>query len=99
MSVLRNRIARQPQAMMLHAADHFDEVAAPAAAGAASMGSAAPPPAQVMTMPLTIVTVTADGVTVAEAQPLYTGPLGRPVPATGRGRWNQLMAVTPAGRP
>lgn len=90
-SVLLKRIARQPRHHGDHAVTHLVPVAADS-----PMPSGHPPPPQVMTMPLTLVEVTADGVTVREAQPLYAGPRGAPVPATGPGHWVQLYA---AGRP
>jgi hypothetical protein len=92
-SVLRKRIARQPKAMKAHAADHFQPLEASAPAGAAAMGNAAPPPPQAMVMPLTLVQVTASGVQVSEATPLYAGPRGAPIPATAPGRWQQLYAA------
>lgn len=84
---LRKRILAQPA----HAQVHADTQLSPV-----PMGSSHPVPPQEMTMPMTIVTITADGQSVAEAQPLYAGPRGAPVPATGPGQWQQLHA---AGRP
>lgn len=93
MSVLRRRIARQPQAMKAHAADHFEPLEASAPAGAAAMGNAHPAPPQEMVMPMTLVQVTASGVQVSDAVPLYAGPRGAPIPATAPGRWQQLYAA------
>jgi len=84
---LRRRIANQPANMPAHAGAHL----APAA-----MGSMHPAPPQIMTMPLTVVEMTADYHQVSEAVPLYAGPRGAPVPATGPGQWVQVHA---AGRP
>lgn len=84
--VLHRRIARQPR----HAADHAAAHVAPLTAGAAGYH---PVPPQEMTMPLTLVEMTADGVQVSEAVPLYAGPRGAPVPATGPGRWVQVIAA------
>jgi hypothetical protein len=92
-SILRKRVRHQPHAMMAHAADHFEPLEASAPSGAAAMGNAAPPPHQVMTMPLTLVQVTADGVQVSEAVPLYAGNRGAPIPATAPGQWQQLYAA------
>jgi hypothetical protein len=92
-SILRRRVRRQPRAMTAHAQDHFAPLEAAMPVGAAAMGNAAPPPPQVMTMPLTVVTVTADHVQVAEAVPLYAGNRGAPVPATAPGQWQQLFAA------
>lgn len=86
---LRRRILAQHQ----HMAAHADEQLAPAAA---RMGSFHAPPPQVQTMPYTVVIMTADAHTVSEAWPLYAGPRGAPIPATGPGQWVQVHA---AGRP
>lgn len=90
--MLRQRIARQPHHAADHAAAHLQPMAGEGAAGWQSH----PSPPMVMEMPLTIVEMTADGVTVREAQPLVTARGGAPVPATGPGRWQQVVA---AGRP
>lgn len=50
-------------------------------------------PPQPMVMPMSIVTVTADTMSVEEATPLYTARGGAPVPATGTGQWDQLHAA------
>jgi hypothetical protein len=50
----------------------------------------------IMTMPLTMVEMTADGQQVSSAVPLYAGIGGAPVPATAPGTWQQVYA---AGRP
>jgi len=93
MSVLRRRIAAQPH----HAARHADAHLAPIAGDQAAPGwQMHPPPPSVMTMPLSIVEVTADMTTIREAQPLWAGPRGATVPATGPGMWQQVHA---AGRP
>jgi hypothetical protein len=92
-SVLRRRVREQHRAMSAHAADHFEPLEAAAPVGAAAMGNAAPPPPQIMTMPLTLVEVTADGVQVSEAVPLYAGNRGAPIPATAPGQWQQLYAA------
>lgn len=84
---LRRRILSQPENMTGHAAAHL----APAA-----MGQFHEPPPQIQEMPLTVVTMTADAHQVAESWPLYAGPRGAPVPATGPGQWVQVHA---AGRP
>lgn len=91
-SELARRIAAQPTHMNAHANDHLLKLQT----GSAQAPGGHPVPPQVMTMPLTLVEVTADGVTVREAQPLYAGPRGAPIPATGPGHWQQLYA---AGRP
>ena len=49
-----------------------------------------------MTMPLTLVAVTADDVQVHDLVPLYGDPNAAPIPATAAGQWNQVWA---AGRP
>jgi hypothetical protein len=90
-SVLHRRIGAQPGHMAAHATAHLQTLRTPA-----PVPGGHPVPPMEMTMPLTLVEVTADGVTVREAQPLYAGPRGAPVPATGPGQWQQLYA---AGRP
>jgi hypothetical protein len=75
---LAQRIIGQPRNMDGHMASHR-----PA-------GAAVPP--QEMTMPLSVVTVTADYTSVEEATPLYTGWHG-PVAATGTGEWDQIHAA------
>lgn len=87
---LRARILGQHRAMEAHAADHVTPVP-PGAVHA--MGQMHPPPPQIMTMPLTVVTMTADVHQVAEAYPLYAGPRGAPIPATGPGTWAQIHAA------
>ena len=49
-----------------------------------------------MTMPMTLVAVTADAVQVHDLVPLYGDPNAAPIPATAAGQWNQVWA---AGRP
>ena len=49
-----------------------------------------------MVMPLTVVEISADGISVQEAHPIYAARGGAPIPATGTGQWDQLHAV---GRP
>ena len=49
-----------------------------------------------MTMPMTLVAVTADAVQVHQLTPLYADPNAAPIPATAAGRWNQVWA---AGKP
>ena len=90
-SELARRIAAQPTHMAAHAGGHLSTLQT---GGQAPGGHPVPP--HEMTMPLTLVEVTADGVTVREAQPIYAGPRGAPIPATGPGQWQQLYA---AGRP
>lgn len=91
-STLTRRIARQPGNMSAHAGTHLQTLRTPA-----PVPGGHPVPPHEMVMPLTIVEVTADGVSVREAQPLYAGPRGAPIPATGPGgQWDQLHA---AGRP
>lgn len=46
---------------------------------------------QPMVMPVTLVEITADGISVTQAQPLYTNR--GVVPATGPGHWDQLYAA------
>jgi len=92
-SVLHRRIAGQHRNMHAHAAAHHTPVVN---AGGEPMGTYHPAPPQTMVMPLTIVQMTADGVQVREAVPLWAGPRGAPVPATAPGRWVQVHA---AGRP
>lgn len=87
---LRARILSQHRNMEAHAADHVTAV--PPAAPQA-MGQMHPPPPQIMTMPLTVVTMTGDVHQVAEAWPLYAGPRGAPIPATGPGQWVQVHAA------
>lgn len=87
-SVLSRRIARQPGNQKAHEASEALPVT--------TMGTTHPAPPVPMTMPLTLVQVTASGQQVAEAIPLYAGPRGAPIPATGPGQWVQLYA---AGRP
>jgi hypothetical protein len=84
---LRKRILAQPGHMGAHASTELTP---------ASMGSFHAPPPMVQTMPMTVVIMTADSHQVAEAWPLYAGPRGAPVPATGPGQWVQVHA---AGRP
>jgi len=93
MSVLRRRIAAQPHHARRHAQAHLTPIAGD---GAAAGWQSHPSPPMPMVMPLTIVEVTADMTTVREAQPLWAGPRGQTVPATGPGMWQQLHA---AGRP
>lgn len=50
------------------------------------------------TMPLSVVVVTADGLELHEAVPLYAARGGAPVPATGTGQWDQIHAIGAAGR-
>jgi hypothetical protein len=83
MSVLRDRILAQPGNMTAHAADVLQP-----------LDSGHPAPPQIMTMPLSVVTVTADAQQVAEAVPLWTNR--GVVPATAPGQWVQVRA---AGRP
>lgn len=85
---LRNRIAHQPK----HSAQHAEQNLTPVA----QMGGVHPAPPQEQVMPMTIVIMTADAHQVAEAVPLYAGPRGAPIPATGPGQWVQVHA---AGRP
>lgn len=85
---LRRRIAHQPTHAARHAEDHLTPVA--------GMAGFHPPPPQEMVMPMTVVYMSTDVHQVAEAQPLYAGPRGAPVPATGPGQWVQVRA---AGRP
>lgn len=54
-------------------------------------GEAVPP--QPMEMPISIVYVTGDTMTVEEATPLYAARGGAPIPATGAGQWDQLRAA------
>jgi hypothetical protein len=96
MSILKRRIREQHKHSRTHASNHLEPLEASAPSGAASLGNAHPAPPQVMTMPLTLVEVTASGVQVSEAVPLYAGPRGAPIPATAPGQWQQLYA---AGRP
>jgi hypothetical protein len=77
--LLGHRIARQPQNMAGHMASHR------------LPGEAVPP--QEMVMPLSVVTVTADGTSVEEAVPLYAARGGAPIAATGTGAWDQLRAA------
>jgi hypothetical protein len=84
---LRKRIAGQPQNMTAHAAEQLTP---------ATMGSYHPAPPMVQEMPMTVVIMTADTHQVAEAWPLFAGPRGAPIPATGPGQWVQVHA---AGRP
>lgn len=88
MSVLRDRIVAQPGNMSEHARQHLTPVRAQTA-----VPEGHPVPPMVMTMPLSIVEVTADGAQVREALPLYAGPRGAPIPATGPGHWVQLRAA------
>lgn len=90
-SALTHRIANQPRHMTAHASQHLETLRP-----SQPLPGGHPVPPHEMVMPLTIVEVTADGVTVREAQPIYAGPRGAPIPATGPGRWQQLYA---AGRP
>lgn len=85
---LRRRIAHQPGNSAAHAQQNLTPVAA--------QGGYHPAPPQEQVMPMTIVVMTADAHQVAEAWPLYAGPRGAPVPATGPGQWVQVRA---AGRP
>lgn len=80
---LRDRIIRQPANMDAHADAHVTP----------ALGRFHPPPPQVMVMPMTVVYVTASGQQVAQAVPLYAGPRGAPIPATGPGQWVQLRAA------
>ena len=90
-SALTHRIARGQHNQQLHAAQQL----APAIPSAT--GTAIPhPDMPVMTMPLTLVEMTASGQQVSSALPLYAGPGGAPVPATAPGQWQQIYA---AGRP
>lgn len=84
---LRHRIAHQPTNATRHAEDHLTP---------AAMGSFHAPPPQEQVMPMTAVYMTADVHQVAEMMPLYAGPRGAPIPATGPGQWVQVHA---AGRP
>lgn len=86
---LRARILAQHKNMAGHAQEHLTP------ASTATMGQMHPPPPMVMVMPMTHVIMTADAHQVAEAVPLYAGPRGAPIPATGPGQWVQ---VTAAGR-
>jgi hypothetical protein len=81
---LRRRILNQHRNMPAHAAEHVTP---------AAMGPMHPAPPQVMTMPLTVVEVTADYHQVSEALPLYAGHRGAPIPATGPGQWVQVHAA------
>lgn len=87
MSDLRDRILAQPGHGPAHAAQQLTPP---------PMGQFHAPPPQVQTMPMTMVYMTADAHQVAEAWPLYAGPRGAPIPATGPGQWVQVYA---AGRP
>lgn len=88
MSVLRNRIIAQPGNMSAHARAHITPVRAQTA-----VPEGHPVPPHVMSMPLSEVVVTADGAQVREMLPLYAGPRGAPIPATGPGQWVQLRAA------
>jgi hypothetical protein len=79
LGMLWHRIAGQPQNMDAHMASHRQ------------VGSAVAP--HEMTMPLSVVTVTADHTSVEEATPLYAARGGAPVAATGTGEWDQLRAA------
>lgn len=79
---LGHRIARQPQAMDGHMGSHVP---------ARQAGEAVPP--QPMVMPMSVVYVTGDTMTVEEATPLYAARGGAPIPATGTGQWDQLRAA------
>lgn len=88
-SQLAQRITRQHDNARQHANQHL----APLADVGAPLPGEHPPPPMQMVMPITLVEVTADGVQVREAQPLYAGPRGATIPATGPGRWQQLYAA------
>lgn len=87
-SVLRRRIGAQQGNATAHANAHLQTLRP----SAPVPGGHPVPPAE-MVMPLTLVEVTADGVSVREAQPIYTARGGAPVPATGPGQWQQLYAA------
>lgn len=93
MSAKGSRLRRRISGVHRNATDHAAQQITPVAS---AMGDYHPAPPQEMTMPLTVVTMTADGMQVAEAIPLYAGPRGAPVPATAPGQWVQVHA---AGRP
>lgn len=65
-------------------------------AAAANWAAQLPVAPMPMTMPLSVVEITADGISIEQAQPIYAARGGAPIPATGRGEWDQLHA---AGRP
>jgi hypothetical protein len=77
--LLGQRIASQPRQMDGHMASHR------------AAGAGVPP--MEMTMPLSVLTVTADGTSIEEATPLYAAKNGAPIPATGTGQWDQLRAA------
>jgi hypothetical protein len=81
---LRHRILNQPTNSTRHAAAELTP---------AGMGQYHPAPPQEQVMPMTIVIMTADTHQVAEAWPLYAGPRGAPIPATGPGQWVQVHAA------
>lgn len=81
---LRARIRTQPRNQQAHADAHLTPI---------TSGQFHQPPPQVMVMPMTVVYMTADGQQVAEAMPLYAGPRGAPIPATGPGQWVQVRAA------
>lgn len=84
MTFFTNRIAAQPGNMAAHAGAHLTPLK--------NQPGTLPVPPQDMSMPLTVVSVTGDGVSVREAQPLVTAD-GAMVPATGPGQWQQLHAA------
>lgn len=72
-----------------------ERIAAQPGNHAKHMGAYHPVAPQPMTMPLSIVEMTADGISVTEAVPLVAAD-GAPYPATAPGEWNQIHAY---GRP